>query len=121
MSAPASRRAQSAALDAFVTLALAIACTSVAMAQTAPPSSAQVPPDDRVIMQRPMGKPLEAVVPVIDPSQVPGPSPLLPRESLSVPDRWRIVDQLGIVDMRWYDPYNPNTLKGDRPVAGVDW
>ncbi len=22
---------------------------------------------------------------------------------------------------RWYDPYNPNTLKGDRPVFGEDW
>lgn len=56
------------------------------------------------------------------------PSPLspLPRpqlqdypEAVPVPDRWRIVDTLGYVD-RWYDPYNRNILKGDKPVHG-DW
>ena len=78
-------------------------------------------PDDRILLQRPMGRPLEAIIPVIDPSQVPPPSPLLPRETVPVPDRWRIVDQLGIVNQHVFDPYNPNTLKGDRPVFGEDW
>jgi hypothetical protein len=78
-------------------------------------------PDDRILLQRPMGRPLEAVIPAIDPSRVPPPSPLLPRETVPVPDRWRLVDQLGIVNQRWFDPYNPNTLKGDRPVFGEDW
>jgi hypothetical protein len=36
-----------------------------------------------------------------------------------VPDRWRIVDALGYQE-NWWDPYNRNTLKGDRPVRG-DW
>ena len=78
-------------------------------------------PDDRILLQRPMGRPLEAIIPAIDPNQVPPPSPLLPRETVPVPDRWRIVDQLGIVNQRAFDPYNPNTLKGDRPVFGEDW
>src|ERR1700680_2058709 len=47
-------------------------------------------PDDRILLQRPMGRPLEAIIPAIDPSQVPPPSPLLPRETVPVPDRWRI-------------------------------
>ncbi|HVR94954.1 MAG TPA: SH3 domain-containing protein [Casimicrobiaceae bacterium] len=78
-------------------------------------------PDDRILLQRPMGRPLEAIIPAIDPSQVPPPSPLLTRETVPVPDRWRIVDQLGIVSQRAFDPYNPNTLKGDRPIFGEDW
>jgi hypothetical protein len=68
-----------------------------------------------------MGQPLEAIIPPIDPNQVPPPSPVLPRETVPVPDRWRLVDQLGIVNQRWFDPYNPNTIKGDRPVYGDDW
>ncbi len=92
----------------------------------AQPEAARAPgpealPDDRILLQRPMGRPLEAIIPPIDPSKVPPPSPLLPRETVPVPDRWRIVDQLGIVNQRWFDPYNPNTLKGDRPVFGEDW
>jgi hypothetical protein len=92
----------------------------------AQPEAASAPgpealPDDRILLQRPMGRPLEAIIPVIDPSQVPPPSPLLPRETVPVPDRWRIVDQLGIVNQHVFDPYNPNTLKGDRPVFGEDW
>src|SRR6202521_3757722 len=78
-------------------------------------------PDDRILLQRPMGRPLEAIIPTIVPSQVPPPSPLLPRETVPVPDRWRLIDQLGLVNQRWFDPYNPNTLKGDRPVFGEDW
>ncbi|MFU8817834.1 MAG: hypothetical protein ACNA7W_21005 [Pseudomonadales bacterium] len=36
-----------------------------------------------------------------------------------VPDRWRIVNTLGYPD-RWWDPYNQNTSKGDRPIHG-EW
>ena len=42
-------------------------------------------------------------------------------EFVAVPDRWRIVENLG-VNERWYDPYNQNTLKADRPIFGTeDW
>jgi hypothetical protein len=96
----------------------------VEAAAPAAEASAPLPdamPEDRVILQRPMGRPLEPVIPVIDPKQVPPPSPLLPHETVPIPDRWRLVDQLKLVNQRWYDPYNPNTLKGDRPVHGEDW
>lgn len=39
-----------------------------------------------------------------------------------VPDRWRLIETLGLVKHKWYDPYNQNTLKGDRPLKGTkDW
>ncbi len=42
-------------------------------------------------------------------------------EFVAVPDRWRIVENIG-VNEKWYDPYNQNTLKGDRPIFGTeDW
>ncbi len=42
-------------------------------------------------------------------------------EQVPIPDRWRIVEALG-VNERWYDPYNQNTLKADRPIFGTqDW
>jgi hypothetical protein len=36
----------------------------------------------------------------------------------AVADRWRLAETLGLVSPRWWDPYNQNTLKGDRPIAG---
>lgn len=45
-----------------------------------------------------------------------------PKDELPVPDRWRLIENLGIVNERWWDPYNQNTLKGDRPIEGTkDW
>ncbi len=41
-------------------------------------------------------------------------------ESVAMPDRWRIVENLGYKE-RWYDPYNRNILKGDRQIYGEDW
>ena len=58
--------------------------------------------------------------PYIDPLSVPAPPPeAFPQDFLPVPDRWRIVEGLG-VNERWWDPYNQNTLKGDRPIPGFD-
>ena len=58
--------------------------------------------------------------PPIDPSQVPPPTATVPREMPPVPDRWRIMQSLGSAG-RWFDPYNPNALKGDFPIAGEPW
>jgi hypothetical protein len=55
------------------------------------------------------------ILPPIDPSQVPPPAANLPRESISIPDRWRLIQTLGF-KFPWYDPYNQNPLKGDLPV-----
>lgn len=34
-----------------------------------------------------------------------------------IPDRWRLVETLGIAREDYLDPYNQNTLKGDRPFC----
>ena len=54
----------------------------------------------------------------------PNPVSVVPRpklqdyeNSVPVPDRWRIVETLGETE-RWWDPYNRNVLKGDRPISG---
>jgi hypothetical protein len=38
-----------------------------------------------------------------------------------VPDRWQLTRLLGLSDFPWYDPYNQNTLKADRPIFGDKW
>ena len=38
---------------------------------------------------------------------------------LPVPDRWRIMESLGY-KFPWYDPYNQNIWKGDKPIDGKD-
>lgn len=44
-------------------------------------------------------------------------------DQLPVPDRWRLIETLGVVKERWFDPYHQNTLKGDRPIdrAKAKW
>ena len=53
-------------------------------------------------------------------SPVPRPNSDQFQAKIPVPDRWRIVEALGYKE-RWYDPYNRNVLKADRPVHGEDW
>lgn len=44
-----------------------------------------------------------------------------PQDFIPLTDRWRIVENVG-VNERWFDPYNQNTLKADRPIFGTnDW
>jgi hypothetical protein len=77
--------------------------------------------DGNVELRRPQTEPLTYELPPIDPSQVSAPARADPRVSLSVPDRWRIMESLGQKD-RWWDPYNINTIKGDKPFEGFkDW
>ena len=52
-------------------------------------------------------------------SPVPRPTAEQFAEAVPMPDRWRIVNTLGYPD-NWWDPYNQNTIKGDRPLHG-DW
>ncbi len=111
MPAPAcsARRQAAAALAA----ALAV---GGAHAQDAP----NPPPRDRdreIVPRRPGASvPEQYLPPLPDPSQVPAPAPALPRETLPVPDRWRIMQALG-VRFPWYDPYDQNVLKGDLPIG----
>jgi hypothetical protein len=51
------------------------------------------------------------------------PPEAFPTDQIPVPDRWRLIDTLaGQPIANWYDPYNQNALKADRPIAGTqDW
>lgn len=42
-------------------------------------------------------------------------------EKVPIPDRWRLLENLDLLDTRWWDPYAQNTLKADRPIVGKDW
>ena len=80
---------------------------------------------ESVEQRRPQTEPLKYTLPAIDPNQVLAPLRLDPRISLPVPDRWRIMESLG-QKQRWWDPYNINTIKGDKPFEplqhwGPDW
>ncbi|MEQ9394297.1 hypothetical protein [Haliea sp.] len=52
-------------------------------------------------------------------SSIPRPTAEQYVELVPIPDRWRIVDSLGYED-NWWDPYNQNTIKGDKPIHD-DW
>ena len=45
------------------------------------------------------------------------PPEAFPTDQIPVPDRWRLIQSLGLVKERWLDPYGQNTLKGDRPIC----
>ncbi|MEN9726241.1 MAG: hypothetical protein RL434_607 [Pseudomonadota bacterium] len=62
----------------------------------------------------PRGRPVVTLPPATG-LELSAPAPNLPRESLPLPDRWRIMQSLGF-KFPWYDPYNQNVLKGDIPV-----
>ncbi|MFZ1742488.1 MAG: hypothetical protein WAT93_06515, partial [Pontixanthobacter sp.] len=51
------------------------------------------------------------------------PPEAFPTDQLPIPDRWRLIQSLGLVKENWRDPYNQNTYKGDRPInrAKVPW
>jgi hypothetical protein len=100
----------------------AMASATLCMAQS---PEQKYPPDrdiDREVVPRRPGnsEPLRYFPPPVDPSQVPYPAPSARRETLPVPDRWRIMQALGLKPA-WYDPYNPNVLKGDLPLAQESW
>ncbi len=42
-----------------------------------------------------------------------------PDPNVAIPDRWRIIESL-LHLQRWYDPYNQNTIKADKPLYD-DW
>lgn len=51
------------------------------------------------------------------------PPSAFPTDQLPIPDRWRLIESLGLVKEKLLDPYNQNTYKGDRPInrAKVPW
>lgn len=51
------------------------------------------------------------------------PPQAFPTDQLPIPDRWRLIESLGLVKESLFDPYNQNTYKGDRPInrSKVPW
>jgi len=45
------------------------------------------------------------------------PPEAFPTDHIPIPDRWRLIESLGLVRERWFDPYRQNTYKGDRPIC----
>lgn len=45
------------------------------------------------------------------------PPEAFPTDQIPVPDRWRLIQNLGLVVEDPFDPYNQNTYKGDRPIC----
>lgn len=78
-----------------------------------------------VARARPEGVSIEPRLPIIDPSHVEAPSPLIKTREIPVPDRWRLVKALKLLPYEPFDPYNPNVIKGDLPVLqkvlGDEW
>jgi hypothetical protein len=72
--------------------------------------------------QRPGVKPEQEQAPaqVYNQGALQRPASSLPRDKISIPDRWRLIDTLGLVKDDFYDPYNHNTYKGDKPIHD-DW
>ncbi|MEE4154550.1 MAG: hypothetical protein V2I27_10360, partial [Erythrobacter sp.] len=44
------------------------------------------------------------------------PPQAFPQDQVPIPDRWRLIQGLGLVEEDILDPYNQNTYKGDRPI-----
>jgi len=110
--------------------------------QTPKPNNTQAPERLEQEIRTPASKPMPAITPddrgrripgrdwivlpqrerTFDPRSVPLPrANTFPKDEIPLPDRWRIIESLG-VNEKWYDPYNQNTLKGDRPLKGTkDW
>ena len=76
--------------------------------ETATPAETDAP---RPAPRRRLGRRRPPTPPVVD---------IVPNDIVAVPDRWTIIEALGVHD-NWLDPYNQNSLKADRPVFGKDW
>ncbi|MFN3725919.1 MAG: hypothetical protein ACK4SZ_06400 [Allosphingosinicella sp.] len=61
---------------------------------------------------------LERPVEQINPGAIRSPPPeAFPTDHIPIPDRWRLIDTIGFARENYLDPYNQNTLKGDRPIC----
>ncbi len=130
------------AVLAFAPLALVLAAQAELPPVAAPEAPvvqaepAEPPPVDNEIIEgrrRPdYTEPLPEEVTQTNEGGVRAPPPeAFPVDQVPVPDRWRLIESLGVVKERWWDPYNQNTYKGDRPInpekvkwlpiTGDDW
>ncbi|HZP68206.1 MAG TPA: hypothetical protein VFB32_18025 [Rudaea sp.] len=105
---------QCRAADAAEALPGVLEMLGILPAPTYDPAQSQIP-------RRRPGHPYEPLpeFTVQNPDGIP-PAPVdQAGEFIPVPDRWRIMETLGF-KFPWYDPYNQNLLKGDKPIDGKD-
>jgi len=88
----------------------------------------EIPPVDPAIIEgreRPgYTAPLPGRIEQTNEGAVRAPPPsAFPTDQVPIPDRWRLIESLGLVKENLLDPYNQNTYKGDRPInrAKVPW
>ena len=119
-----SKRAFASAIVTAVASVAAQGAFAEAVDESAARSARDAKADQLVPLQRRPGTPTKPTAPPApprDPTAVSPPPPTaFPDDFVPVPDRWRIMEGLG-VEERWYDPYSQNTLKGDRPIFGEDY
>jgi hypothetical protein len=87
----------------------------------APPWEEDIPPVDPAIIEgreRPgYTAPLPDRIEQNNEGAIRAPPPeAFPTDQLPIPDRWRLIESLGLVKESLLDPYNQNTYKGDRPI-----
>jgi hypothetical protein len=88
----------------------------------APPAGQNKPAEDPGLPgRRRPGIPQHDLQPPVvqdNPGAIRAPPPeAFPTDQIPVPDRWRLIDSLGLVHARWFDPYRQNVYKGDRPLC----
>ena len=118
-----------AVLSALALAAQAETATGAAPPAVPPPLGAErpAPPplDNEVIEGRRRPDNRDTLPDPVDqdnPGAVRAPPPeAFPIDRIPLPDRWRLIETLGIVKQRWFDPYRQNTLKGDRPLDPAKW
>ncbi|MEI9850634.1 MAG: hypothetical protein WDN24_06965 [Sphingomonas sp.] len=98
-----------------------------------PPPQEEAKPDPRDVETNPaetldgrrrpdFTDPLPDRVTQINAGAVRAPPPeAFPTDQIPIPDRWRLIESLGVVKERWFDPYHQNSLKGDRPLDPHKW
>ncbi|HUZ74621.1 MAG TPA: hypothetical protein VMU87_16675 [Stellaceae bacterium] len=123
LSARTAAFARGAAIGRCCALAVALAAmgTPPATAQMAPMQGAgdpSAPDEERRIPGQP--PPVPPPPELGNPNAVPPPQLSPTDDFIPVPDRWRLLDALGRKE-NLFDPYNTNTLKGDKPIFGNDW
>jgi hypothetical protein len=122
--------------------------SALLLLQAAPPEDMPPPPPAPPGEEAPRGQDWEQDTPPVDPAIIEGrqrpgytaplperieqnnqgavrapPPQAFPTDQLPIPDRWRLIESLGLVKENLFDPYNQNTYKGDRPInrAKVPW
>lgn len=108
----------------LVPLMLQVVAAEGAPVEPVPPVSAEAPAPPPVDPGMVDGRrrpgytdPLPDAITQDNPGAVRAPPPeAFPLDQIPVPDRWRLIETLGVVRERWFDPYNQNTYKGDRPI-----